>query len=118
MTEEKYEGLLPRFLKYVKTETRSNPDSDTVPSDPKETAFLNELAAELKDLGLSDVHINPQCSYVYATIPSNLDHDVPTIGYISHDDTAEFNAHNVNPHIDEDYDVQSDIQLDEDGNYV
>lgn len=97
MTEEKYEGLLPRFLKYVKTETRSNPDSDTVPSDPKETAFLNELAAELKDLGLSDVHINPQCSYVYATIPSNLDHDVPTIGYISHVDTADFNAHNVNP---------------------
>ena len=118
MTEEKYEGLLPRFLKYVKTETRSNPDSDTVPSDPKETAFLNELAAELKDLGLSDVHINPQCSYVYATIPSNLDHDVPTIGYISHVDTADFNAHNVNPQIVEDYDGQSDIQLDEDGNYV
>ena len=42
MSEEKYEGLLPRFLKYVKTETRSNPDSKTIPSDPKETAFLNE----------------------------------------------------------------------------
>ena len=48
MTEEKYEGLLPRFLKYVKTETRSNPDSDTVPSDPKERAFLKELETELK----------------------------------------------------------------------
>ena len=118
MTEEKYEGLLPRFLKYVKTETRSNPDSDTVPSDPKETAFLKELATELKDLGLSDVHINLKCSYVYATIPSNLDHDVPTIGYISHVDTADFNAHNVNPQIVEDYDGQSDIQLDDDGEFV
>lgn len=118
MTEEKYEGLLPRFLKYVKTETRSNPDSDTVPSDPKETAFLKELATELKDLGLSDVHINLKCSYVYATIPSNLDHDVLTIGYISHVDTADFNAHNVNPQIVEDYDGQSDIQLDDDGEFV
>lgn len=118
MTEEKYEGLLPRFLKYVKTETRSNPDSETIPSDPKETAFLNELAAELKDLGLSNVHINPQSSYLFATIPSNLDHDVPTIGYIAHVDTADFNAHNVNPQIVEDYDGQTDIQLDADGKYV
>ncbi|WP_251574731.1 peptidase T [Limosilactobacillus agrestimuris] len=118
MTEEKYEGLLPRFLKYVKTETRSNPDSDTIPSDPKETAFLNELAAELKELGLSNVHINPQSSYLFATIPSNLDHEVPTIGYISHVDTADFNAHNVNPQIVENYDGKSDIQLDEDGKYV
>lgn len=83
MSEEKYEGLLPRFLKYVKTETRSNPDSKTIPSDPKETAFLNELKAELISLGLSDVHINPQSSYLVATIPSNIDKDVPTVGFIA-----------------------------------
>ncbi|MBB1062772.1 peptidase T [Limosilactobacillus fastidiosus] len=118
MTEEKYEGLLPRFLKYVKTETRSNPDSDTIPSDPKETAFLNELATELKELGLINVHINPQSSYLFATIPSNLDYEVPTIGYISHVDTADFNAHHVNPQIVEDYDGKSDLKLDEEGKYV
>ena len=118
MSEEKYEGLLPRFLKYVKTETRSNPDSQTIPSDPKETAFLNELKAELISLGMSDVHINPQSSYLAATIPSNIDKDVPTVGFIAHIDTADFNAHNVNPQIVEDYDGKSDIKLDKDGQYV
>lgn len=118
MTEEKYPGLLDRFLDYVKTETRSNPDSNTVPSDPKETAFLQKLAGDLTDMGLDNVHINPHCSYVYATIPSNLDYDVPTIGYIAHVDTADFNAHNVQPQIVENYDGHSDIQLDDDGQYI
>lgn len=117
MVEEKYEGLLPRFLKYVKTETRSNPNSKTIPSDPKETAFLNELAAELREIGLSDVHINPQSSYLMATIPSNIDAQVPVIGLISHVDTADFNAHNVNPQIVEDYDGHSVIKLDAEGKY-
>lgn len=70
MVTEKYDGLLSRFLKYVKTETRSNPASTTVPSDPKETAFLNELAKELEQIGLENVHINKQSSYLMATIPS------------------------------------------------
>lgn len=117
MANEQYNGLLDRFLKYVKTETRSNPDSTTIPSDPKETAFLNELAAELKQLGLADVHLNQQSSYLMATIPSNIDYQVPTIGFISHVDTADFNAHNVNPQIVENYDGHSDIQLDKAGKY-
>lgn len=117
MVEEKYDGLLPRFLKYVKTETRSNPASTTIPSDPKETAFLNELATELRQIGLENVHINPQSSYLFATIPSNLDYDVPKLGLIAHIDTADFNAHNVNPQIIEDYDGQSDILLG-DGQYT
>lgn len=117
MTDEKYDGLLSRFLRYVKTETRSNPDSNTIPSDPKETAFLNELKAELTALGLADVHINEQSSYLMATIPSNLDREVPVVGFISHIDTADFNAHNVNPQIVENYDGQSAIQLDKEGQY-
>lgn len=117
MVEEKYDGLLPRFLKYVKTETRSNPASTTIPSDPKETAFLNELATELRQIGLENVHINPQSSYLFATIPSNLDYDVPKLGLIAHVDTADFNAHNVNPQIIEDYDGQSNISLG-DGQYT
>lgn len=117
MAAEKYEGLLPRFLKYVKTETRSNPDSDTVPSDPKETAFLNELATELKQIGLANVHINKQSSYLMATVPSNVDYSVPTIGLIAHVDTADFNAHNVDPQIIENYDGHSDIPLGTTGEY-
>lgn len=117
MANEQYEGLLDRFLKYVKTETRSNPAATTVPSDPKETAFLKELAGELEGLGLANVHINQQSSYLMATIPSNLDYQVPVLGLIAHVDTADFNAHNVNPQIVENYDGHSPIQLDEDGKY-
>lgn len=115
LTEQKYPELLPRFLKYVKVETRSDPQSTTVPSSPKETAFLETLAQELKDLGLSNVRIHPQNSYLLATIPSNLDHQVPTVGFISHVDTADFNAENVQPQVIEDYDGQSDIALSDSG---
>ena len=117
MANEQYEGLLDRFLKYVKAETRSNPAATTVPSDPKETAFLKELAGELEGLGLANVHINQQSSYLMATIPSNLDYQVPVLGLIAHVDTADFNAHNVNPQIVENYDGHSPIQLDGDGKY-
>ena len=117
MANEQYEGLLDRFLKYVKTETRSNPAATTIPSDPKETAFLKELAGELEGLGLANVHINQQSSYLMATIPSNLDYQVPVLGLIAHVDTADFNAHNVNPQIVENYDGHSPIQLDGDGKY-
>lgn len=117
MANEQYKGLLDRFLKYVKTETRSNPAATTVPSDPKETAFLKELAGELEGLGLANVHINQQSSYLMATIPSNLDYQVPVLGLIAHVDTADFNAHNVNPQIVENYDGHSPIQLDGDGKY-
>lgn len=117
MANEQYEGLLDRFLKYVKTETRSNPAATTVPSDPKETAFLKELAGEPEGLDLANVHINQQSSYLMATIPSNLDYQVPVLGLIAHVDTADFNAHNVNPQIVENYDGHSPIQLDGDGKY-
>lgn len=118
MASLKYENLLLRFLKYVKVETRSNPNSETIPSDPKETAFLKDLATELKEIGLSNVRFNKANTYLLATLPSNLDYEVPTMGLIAHVDTADFNAHNVNPQVVEDYDGESDIQLDADGEYV
>ena len=118
MASLKYENLLPRFLKYVKVETRSNPNSDTLPSDPKEMAFLKDLEKELKQIGLSNVRFNKANTYLLATLPSNLDYDVPAMGLIAHVDTADFNAHNVNPQVVEDYDGKSDIQLDADGKYV
>lgn len=115
MTNEAYPGLMDRFLNYVKVETRSDDQSNTVPSSPKETAFLKQLAAELKDLGLKNVRIHPKNSYLLATIPSNVDFAVPVIGLLAHVDTADFNAANVQPQIVEDYDGQSPIELGDSG---
>lgn len=112
-----YDQLIPRFLKYVKVETRSDETSSTTPSTQSQVAFLNDLAAELKGIGLTDVHVSQPSGYVFATLPSNVDKDVPTIGFISHVDTADFNAQNVNPQIVTDYDGESMINLDAAGQY-
>ena len=116
----KYENLVTRFLKYVKTETRSNEDSTTIPSTQTQVEFIKELANELKGLGLQNVHISDESGYVFATLPSNLEDDANTkvVGFISHVDTADFNAHNIQPQIVENYDGESDIKLDEAGNFV
>ncbi len=115
MAEEKYEHLLDRFLKYVKVETRSNENSDSLPSNPAETDFLKDLASELKGLGVSNVRFNKAGTYLMATLPSNVDHKVPAFGLITHVDTADFNAHNIKPQVVADYDGRSKIRLDEDG---
>ena len=114
----KYEQLVPRFLKYVKTETRSDENSTTIPSTQTQVEFAKELAAELKEIGLDNVRISKKSGYVFATLPSNIDKPVKKVGFISHMDTADFNAHNVNPQIWENYDGESDIKLDEEGKYV
>ncbi|WP_125604480.1 peptidase T [Lapidilactobacillus bayanensis] len=114
----KYEDLVPRFLKYVKVNTRSNPNSETIPSAAHEVPFLKSLVAELEALGMSDVKYNETNSYVTALLPANIDHKVPTIGFITHIDTADFNAEGVNPQIVENYDGKSVIKLDPEGNYV
>ena len=113
-----YENLLPRFLRYVKTETRSNPESTTTPSTQTQVAFAHTLKEELETLGLSDVHYNEQNGFVVATLPANVDKEVPAIGFIAHMDTADFNAVNVQPQIVENYDGTSDIPLDQAGKYV
>ncbi|MBX9116284.1 peptidase T [Enterococcus casseliflavus] len=113
-----YENLLPRFLKYVKTETRSDATSTTTPSTQTQVAFAKELQKELEELGLSDVHYNESNGFVIATLPSNVDHDVRSIGFIAHMDTADFNAENVDPQIIENYDGESTIKLDKKGKYT
>ncbi|AYF92540.1 peptidase T [Apilactobacillus bombintestini] len=112
----KYEDLLPRFLKYVKINTRSDENSKTIPSASRETEFLNQLKGELENIGLSNVRTNEQSAYVFATLPSNVDYDVAKIGFISHIDTADFNSVNVNPQIIDNYDGKSIIKLG-DGEY-
>lgn len=113
MVETEYPNLVERFVKYVKVNTRSNEESTTVPSDPKEVAFLADLAAELQSIGLENVRTMAD-GYVFAELAANVAEEVPTIGFISHVDTADFNAENVNPQFVENYDGVSDIKLNAD----
>lgn len=113
-----YDELIPRFLKYIKVETRSDEDSDTVPSTQSQVDFLKTLAGELTDIGLKDVHVSPASGYVFATLLSNMSEQVPTIGFISHVDTADFNGKDIKPQIVENYDGHSVIKLDPAGKYT
>lgn len=113
MTEELYPNLVDRFIDYVKINTQSNENSTTIPSDPKEVAFLKDLANELKMIGLENVQTMSD-GYVFAELSANIDKQVPTIGFISHVDTADFNSENVQPQFVTDYDGQSEIKLNED----
>ncbi|MFD0897598.1 peptidase T [Loigolactobacillus binensis] len=113
-----YTTLIPRFLRYVKVNTRSDPAATTIPSTPSLTAFAHELAAEMRTIGLQNVHYLKQSGYVIGTLPSNLDHTVPVIGFLAHFDTADFNAEGVNPQIVKNYDGHSPIQLDTAGKYT
>lgn len=107
----KYPHLISDFLAFVKINSRSDENSTTIPSSPRETAFLNQLMTKLKAVGLSNVEQDEQSAYVFATLPANSDKPVKTLGFISHIDTADFNADNVNPQIVENYDGESVIQL-------
>ena len=104
-----YETLKDRFLRYVKFETRSDEKSETIPSTPTQLEFAKILAKELEEIGMENVYVNDAC-FVNATLPGNVDKDVPVIGFIAHMDTADFNATNVNPKIVENYDGE-DIVL-------
>ena len=109
--------IIDRFIGYVKIDTESDPNSETTPSTEKQWDLANKLAEELKEIGLQDVTIDEN-AYIMATLPSNVDHDTPVIGFISHfDTTPDFTGANVNPQIIEDYDG-NDIILNKDENIV
>ena len=98
------ETLLERFIRYCKINTRSNEKSSTVPSSENQVIFAKMLAQELVDLGFDEVNYNPDNGFVSATIKSNVDHEVDTIGFIAHYDTADFNSENIQPRVIENYD--------------
>src|SRR5690606_4259953 len=109
--------IINRFINYVTIDTQSNPDSETTPSTEKQWHLANKLAEELKSIGMQDISIDEN-AYIMATLPSNVDHHVPTIGFISHFDTSpDFTATNVKPQIIEKYDGK-DIVLNEDENII
>jgi tripeptide aminopeptidase len=102
--------LIERFTSYVKVDTQSDENSETCPSTPGQLTLLNMLVEELKSIGMEEVTIDEN-GYVMATLPSNTDKDVPTIGFLAHVDTAtDFTGKGVNPQIRENYDG-GDIRL-------
>jgi tripeptide aminopeptidase len=76
-----------RFLKYVTIDTQSDAASDTIPSTEKQKDLGNLLVTELQTIGITDAHLD-EYGYVYATIPSNTEKNVPVICFCSHMDTA------------------------------
>ena len=107
-----YPNLLPRFLKYVQVNSRSDEHADRFPSTKREEDFQKEvIIKDLEELGLSDVHYNQNSGCVIAEIPANIDFEVPTMGFLAHCDTADFNSENVKPQIHENYDGKSKIKL-------
>ncbi len=109
--------LINRFISYVTVDTESDPESDTTPSSGKQWDLANALADELKRIGMQEVSIDEN-AYIMATLPSNVPHEVPVIGFISHFDTSpDFTGANVNPQIIEDYDG-NDIVLNQEQNIV
>lgn len=111
------QNLIDRFLTYIKTDTQSDPESPSTPSTEKQWNLARFLFDELKSIGLEDVSIDEN-AYVMATLPSNVDHDVPTIGFIAHFDTSpDFSGANVNPQFIENYDGR-DIVLNKEQNII
>ncbi|MCY7830778.1 peptidase T [Bacillus spizizenii] len=106
------EEIIERFTTYVRVDTQSDESVDTCPSTPGQLTLGNMLVDELKSIGMQDVTIDEN-GYVMATLPSNTEKDVPTIGFLAHVDTAtDFTGKNVNPQIIENYDGK-DIVLNE-----
>lgn len=111
------EHIIKRFISYVIIDTESDPYSETTPSTKKQWDLGNRLVEELITIGMQDVSIDKN-AYIMATLPSNVDHKVPTIGFISHFDTSpDFTGANVTPQIVENYDGK-DIVLNEEDNIV
>ena len=102
--------VIERFLKYVSFDTQSSEDSQTTPSTAKQMVFAEYLKSELEELGLEEISLDEN-GYLFATLPANMDKDVPVVGFIAHMDTSpDMSGEHVNPRIVKDYDG-TDIQL-------
>ena len=109
--------IVNRFLKYVSFDTQSDEASSSTPSTEKQFRLAEYLVEELRAIGLEEVEMDTQ-GYVYATLPSNVEHAVPTIGFIAHIDTSpDASGANVQPRIVQNYDG-TDIVLDAEAGIV
>ena len=102
--------VIERFLKYVSFDTQSDETTEITPSTSKQMVFAKYLQSELEDLGLEDISLDEN-GYLFATLPANVDRDIPTIGFIAHMDTSpDMSSKDVKPRIVADYQGQ-DIPL-------
>jgi tripeptide aminopeptidase len=111
------QNIIDRFVSYVTIDTESDANSPTTPSTKKQLDLANLLVDELNNIGLTEVTIDKN-GYVMGTLPSNVDHEVPTIGFVSHYDTSpDFTGKDVKPQIIENYDG-GDIVLNKEQNII
>ncbi|MEO9569886.1 MAG: peptidase T [Polaribacter sp.] len=109
--------IINRFIKYVTIDTESDPNNPAFPSTTKQWDLAKVLVDELKEIGMQDVDLDNNC-YIMATLPSNLDYEVPTIGFVAHIDTSpDFTGKGVKPQIIENYDGK-DIVLNKEQNII
>ena len=109
--------IISRFIKYITVDTQSDPNNPAFPSTEKQWNLANILVEDLKAIGMQDISLDDNC-YIMATLPSNVNHKVPTIGFIAHIDTSpDYTATNVNPQIHQNYNGK-DIMLNEAENIV
>ncbi len=91
--------MIDRFLNYVKFDTQSDELTNLTPSTPGQMVFAKSLYEELQNMGLSNITLDEN-GYLMATLPSNSQKKIPTLGFIAHLDTApDMSGHNVNPRI-------------------
>ncbi len=110
-------NIVERFIKYVKIDTQSDDNCTQTPSTQKQFNLAKEVEREMKEMGLTDISLDNNC-YLMATLPSNADKKVPTIGFIAHFDTSpDMSGENVNPRIVKNYDG-NDIVLNKEQNIV
>lgn len=111
------QNITDRFVKYITIDTQSDPNNPAFPSTEKQWDLANILVEELKEIGMEDVTLDDNC-YVMATLPSNVDFDVPTIGFIAHIDTSpDYTGTNVKPQFHPNYNGE-DIVLNKEENIV
>ncbi|MCZ2224827.1 MAG: peptidase T [Chitinophagales bacterium] len=117
MLENYQHSVTERFLQYVQIDTQSNPHSNTHPTTEKQKNLSNLLANQLQSLGLKDAMAD-EYGYVYATIPSNTNKQVPIICFCSHVDTApDCSGTNVKPIVHKNY-SGDDIILPDDNTQI
>lgn len=110
-------NIVDRFIKYVKIDTQSDENNSQTPSTQKQFNLARVVEQEMIEMGLSDVVLDDNC-YLMATLPSNTDKEVPTIGFVAHFDTSpDMSGANVIPRIVKDYDG-SDIILNKEQNII
>lgn len=107
--------LVDRFIEYVKFDTQSDELTNMTPSTPGQMIFAQFLEAELKKMGLEDITLDDN-GYLMATLPANIDKDVPTVGFIAHLDTSpDMSGRHVNPRIVKNYDGKSIVLNEKEG---